>query len=171
MPRPGRSCVARLDHHCGWINACVGLHNTRHFLAFLVSNLVLCAYAAAVCCAAISGDLRRRGVLDIYVFDRQLGRLVPVAQRPARVLEYVAVFYGVAAAAGMFNAVCALLLAGFLAYQLSIIAAGTTTYEAAKLRELAAVRRRGGGGADAGVGAGAVTALAGSGAAAAAARA
>jgi hypothetical protein len=84
-------------------------------------------------------------------------------------LEYVAVFYGVAAAAGMFNAVCALLLAGFLAYQLSIIAAGTTTYEAAKLRELAAVRRRGGGGADAGVGAGAVTALAGTGAAAAAA--
>lgn len=68
---------------------------------------------------------------------------------PRRILEYMVVYYGVASAIGMFAAVCALLLAGFLGHQCWVIGSGTSTYEAAKLRELrarqgAAARRRGG---------------------------
>ena len=61
---------------------------------------------------------------------------------PHRIIEYVAVYYGIAAAIGMFAAVCALLLAGFLGYQCWLITGGTTTYEAAKLRELRERRAR-----------------------------
>jgi len=25
-----------MDHHCPWINACVGLHNQRHFVLFMM---------------------------------------------------------------------------------------------------------------------------------------
>uniref|UniRef100_A0A8R1DS94 Palmitoyltransferase n=1 Tax=Caenorhabditis japonica TaxID=281687 RepID=A0A8R1DS94_CAEJA len=35
-------CVLGMDHHCIWINQCVGLHNHRHFFLF-IANLTLAA--------------------------------------------------------------------------------------------------------------------------------
>lgn len=35
-------CVLGMDHHCIWINQCVGSHNHRHFFLF-VANLTLAA--------------------------------------------------------------------------------------------------------------------------------
>lgn len=37
-------CVQRFDHHCVWINQCVGLHNYKYFLSFLILHAILCSY-------------------------------------------------------------------------------------------------------------------------------
>lgn len=37
-------CVLVNDHHCIWLNTCVGLHNFKYFLVFLVSIIVIFVY-------------------------------------------------------------------------------------------------------------------------------
>lgn len=39
-------CVEKLDHHCVWINQCVGLHNYKYFLSFLFLHALLCTYGS-----------------------------------------------------------------------------------------------------------------------------
>jgi len=38
-------CIDKLDHHCVWIDQCVGAKNYRYFLAFIFSTTILCGYA------------------------------------------------------------------------------------------------------------------------------
>lgn len=51
-------CVLRFDHHCVWVNNCIGAQNTRYFLLYLLS---VCAMAGSV--ALLTGDMLLHAVL------------------------------------------------------------------------------------------------------------
>lgn len=76
--------MGRHDHHCQWINNCVGYANTRLFLAFLAANLLMCGYGAGLAAAILGGEMARRGLLDVKLVNYRTGAVVPLWRVPGK---------------------------------------------------------------------------------------
>jgi hypothetical protein len=48
-----RRCVMKMDHHCPWVNNCVGFYNYKYFCLFLLYTAAGCVYTALSCMLTI----------------------------------------------------------------------------------------------------------------------
>ncbi|KAJ1729627.1 palmitoyltransferase swf1 [Coemansia biformis] len=140
LPKPARSkhcstcgkCVQMAEHHCVWLNNCVGLRNTRWFVGFLATFAIVCVYGAYLASTVL---LELRHVLGLAsaaaaVWDDDLGRHVALSFRSS--LLYVLDSRPLLAVLLVLLVVMAPAIVFFAGYQLRIVMLGYTGNEETK---------------------------------------
>lgn len=118
-------CVAKCDHHCPWVNNCLGRGNYRYFLALLISIDVLQLYGAYLSWWILRPyfTIDRSNPFFSWAFLQDLGNAVVVAVNRGGISI---------AGVGMLAASTASLPFGLFVYHCYLIWAGMTTNESQK---------------------------------------
>ncbi|KAI9793298.1 MAG: palmitoyltransferase swf1 [Piccolia ochrophora] len=153
LTKPARSkhcrickhCIEKHDHHCAWVNNCLGYNNYHHFLLLLFSTGLLLVYGAYLSRGILSDDLHLVRSQDGVSLLRKDGIYVqplePFQKHWSANLgwsEYFALwrwaiiddsYVGIV---GLLCVLCAPLSWGLLIFHLYLTWAGMTTNESAK---------------------------------------
>lgn len=127
VPKPDRThhcstckrCVLKMDHHCPWLSTCLGLHNYKAFVLFLLYTSLFCW----VCFVSTAYWIW----VEVFESRQYLSEFAPVQ------VIILAVLAGI----------IGLVITGFTAWHIYLCIRGQTTIECLeKTRYLAGVRRR-----------------------------
>ena len=138
IPRPARSkhcsicnvCVARFDHHCPWINCCVGAQNLRYFMIMLFSTAFYTLYGTYLFTGALMDFLDKSRVWRQTIFDETLQMRRPVGY--SEVFSFVVYYRGLQSSMAMFCGLISIVIICFGLYQLYLGIRNTTTNETFK---------------------------------------
>ncbi|QDS72283.1 hypothetical protein FKW77_006505 [Venturia effusa] len=148
IPKPARSkhcsickaCVARADHHCVWVNNCLGRGNYKHFLGLLFFTSIVLLYGSYLAISTLRPQVTDH--IKQYPQWHKLDYDSPgtLTERFMAMWEYWIDVLGTAfmvggisrGGVGMLSTLTAPLPLGLLAYHVYLIWAGMTTNETSK---------------------------------------
>jgi hypothetical protein len=131
-------CVARFDHHCIWLNTCVGERNYRWFFAYLLTNVILLWYGIWATVAILWHDVVKGDLLNATFVLGASGERVKATYLILG--QYFLTVRPEVCCVGLLCAVMGVVLTAFVGFHIHMTVVGYTTNESAKWGDAEAYR-------------------------------
>jgi palmitoyltransferase len=126
-------CVQRFDHHCVWINGCVGRGNHRLFVLFLFVHVMLCFYGFFLLSSVLYHIVVDQNLIHATFVD---GRGNTFKATSGLIFRYVMLKHLSVITLMVLALVMGCALAIFLGYHVWLVLRNKTTNETAKISDL-----------------------------------
>jgi palmitoyltransferase len=124
-------CVEKFDHHCIWINNCVGINNYRWFLLFLFMHVIITLYGGLAGIAIFYGQMQQKDRSGARFYNKATGEYV----QSTLLMHFKFFFLNEERHFGLVIIICIAMffaLSVFFVYHLRLVIANTTTNESFK---------------------------------------
>ena len=66
-------CIEKFDHHCIWVNNCIGGKNLKYFYYFIFIHWVLVSYASILSCSFFYFEIKEKKLFEQIFYDVTTG--------------------------------------------------------------------------------------------------